>query len=127
MDDIITLDLLGTNPEHNLSEMIEDNDPDDQTESLYSAINHSCNYYDEHETHNIISKTSETKLSLFCLNTQGLRAHWDGFSSLINNVNSESYCKSFDVIGITELFSMSPNECDLDGYHQIAYKTRNDV
>ena len=32
----------------------------------------------------------------------------------------------FDVIGVTELFSMSTGECTLSGYHPLEYKTRTD-
>ena len=37
----------------------------------------------------------------------------------------ETHC--FDVIGVTELYSMSHGECMLDGYHPLEFTTRNDT
>jgi len=33
---------------------------------------------------------------------------------------------SFDVIGVTELFGMSPGECSLPGYYPLEFTTRKD-
>ncbi len=62
----------------------------------------------------------------FCFNSQGLCAHWDAFNGLIDTMHGNSSTSSFDVIGITELYGMNPNECRLNGYHPLEYKTRTD-
>ena len=58
------------------------------------------------------------------MNCQGLRAHWDSFYNLLQEMGSDT-C-SFDVIGITEIFSMNKGECSLSGYHPLEYTTRNE-
>ena len=42
-------------------------------------------------------------------------------------MNGDTQSGSFDIIGVTELFSMGSNQCELNGYHPIIYKTRNDT
>ena len=61
--------------------------------------------------------------SLFCLNCQGLIAHWDAFYNLLHEMGNDAH--SFDVIGITELFSMNKGQCSLPGYHPLEFAVRN--
>ena len=69
------------------------------------------------QAHKILYESKDDNLSLFSLN-------WDSFYNLIQEMGQDS-C-AFDVIGVTELFSMSTGECTLSGYHPLEYKTRTD-
>ena len=70
---------------------------------------------------NHLLSDQNSALSMFCLNTQGLRAHWDSFKDLINTMHGSSIDEAFDIIG------MSNGECNLDGYHPMVFKTRDDT
>lgn len=127
MDDRITLDRINTHSEFNLTELYKnDNNEDDIDDSPYSIIKNTCNYFEPTDLRNLLSEI-DNSLSMFCLNCQGLRAHWDAFCDLINNMNGSNLSSSFDVIGVTELYGMSPGEFSLNGYYPIEFKTRNDT
>ena len=78
-------------------------------------IDNSCDYYQNIQDRNA--------LSLFCLNCQGLKAHWESFCNLVSDIHGELYEHYFDIIGNTELYSMSRGEYSLDGYHALEFKT----
>ena len=68
-------------------------------------------------------RSSQGEISLFCLDCQGLRAHWDSFCSLIYEMGSNT--DGFDVIEVTEPFSMAEGQCLVTGYHPLEFATRN--
>ncbi len=120
MFDNINLDHISTNSEYNLQTLCETDLADDEVaDSPYTMINNTCTYYDPKSVKDIISDG----LTLLCLNAQGLRAHWDSFSNLLYEMNDETHY--FDVIGITELYSMGTGECTLPGYHPLEFIVRN--
>ncbi len=126
MEDRITLDQLSTQTDYNLCELYNNEfTEDDIIDSPYLSIDNTCDYYEPHNVEKLLNQNRS--VSLFCLNTQGLRAHWDVFNELIDIMNGDSSNGSFDVIGITELYSMERNECNLNSYHPIEFKTRNDT
>ena len=49
-------------------------------------------------------QNERNNFSMFCLNCQRLRAHWDAFCGLIHDMGSG--IEVLDVIGVTEIFSM---------------------
>ena len=63
---------------------------------------------------------------MFSLNCQGPKAHWDTFNELLKTMSNDN-TSSFDIIGITELYSTTDGDCTLNGYHPITYKIRNDT
>ena len=42
-------------------------------------------------------------------------------------MHGELYEHSFDIIDITELYSVSPGAYSLDGYHALEFKTRDET
>ncbi len=125
MEGRISLDHINTQPQYNLVNLCTtETDDDTITEtSPYDMITNTCEYYCIDDVRNKLMK-DENSISIFSLNCQGLRSHWDEFSSLVSCNNSSSL---FDIIGITELYGMSDGECALEGYHPLVYKTRNDT
>ena len=86
-----------------------------------------CNYYAPSDFTDIIEgdPTSTTNTSFFSLNCRSLPAHWDSINQLLCEISSEKF--SFDVIGLSEIFRISPNICyNLEGYHNFEYKIRPD-
>ncbi len=127
MEDSITLDHINTQTNYDLSELYNNEfSNDDVIGSPYNIIDNTCEYYEPNNVKELLAHENNS-LSMFCLNTQGLRAHWDSFTNLIDSMNSDTSTNSFDIIGITELYSMSQNECSLNGYHPIEFRTRNDT
>ena len=102
-------------------EDLEQQEEGDQ--SQFKLLDNSCSYYEPNEVTDILSDTNND-LSICCLNAQGLKAHWDSFCNLLNEMGTSSY--GFDIIGITELFNMTSGECSLPGYHPIEYIMRDD-
>ena len=98
-------------------------DDQDLDNDILDAINCS-NYYDPVEFHNNQnSRLNNSKISMFNINCQSLKANWDGFHSLISTLHSPHF--KFDIIGITELFKIPENmEYKLDGYHKLQFKSR---
>lgn len=121
MEANITLDHIATHDDLDLQKLCRGNLVDQWDDSPYSLVNNTCSYYEPTAVQNVLS----TGLSMFCMNIQGLRAHWDAFQNLLFNLCGES--QSFDIIGITELFSMTKGECALPGYHPLHFITRNDT
>ena len=119
MDDI-DLDHINADPEYNLQSLCENDNPDGDT-SPYELSNTSCKYY---EPCNVKSALSGNDLSMFGLNCQGLRAHWDSFYNLICDMSGNSH--HFDIIAITELYGMTKGDCIIPGYHPLEFKVRND-
>ncbi len=95
-------------------------------DSPFTMISNTCDYYQPSDVKNMLTQ-DRNSLSLFCLNCQGLKAHWDSFCNLVSDMHGELYKNVFDLIGITELYSMSRGEYSLDGYHALEFKTRNDT
>ena len=127
MGDRITLDQINTHADYDLCELYDnDNIEDEITSSPFSINENTCNYFEPDKLNKLLLN-GKNNLSMFCLNCQGLRAHWDGFSDLINKMNSDDNIGSFDIIGITELYSMSSGECSINGYHPLIFKTRTDL
>ncbi len=127
MGDDITLDHISTHLSCSLSELYNKEVSDNYIVcSPYTTINNTCDYYEPKNVSDLL-KLQNNSLSMFCLNTQGLRAHWDAFTDLIDKMNNNTSANSFDIIGITELYSMTQNDCSLNGYHPIEYRIRNDT
>ena len=83
-----------------------------------------CQYYQPADVASLLAKDSNS-LSVFCLNCQGLKSHWDNFLYLLQEMSGGS--SSFDIIGVTELYSMSEGECGLNGYHPMECQTRTNT
>ena len=125
MEDRITLDQISTQSIYDLSQLCE-NDPSEYevNDSPYELINNRCKYYQPLEVKDLLEH-EHNSMSVFCLNCQGLKAHWDAFQNLLHETSGCS--GSFDILGITELYSMSEGDCSLNGYHPIEFKTRKDT
>ena len=95
---------------------------DEPSDSPFDSCQNTCLYYEPAKVAELFADTF-VDLSIFALNCQGLRSHWDSCYNLLQEIGNEMY--AFDVIGVTELFSMSPGECHLDGYHALEFTTRN--
>ena len=125
MEDEITLDHISTQSTYDLVKLFNDSELDeDFSESPMDIIDNTCNYYDPSGVKELLNQ-EKNYVSLFCLNCQGLRAHWDSFHNLVWETCGDG--NAFDIIGITELYSMNISECALNGYHSLEYKTRNDT
>ncbi len=124
MEDRILLDQICTQSKYDLKKLYE-NDPEDDEidDSPYSVIDNSCSYYEPSDINKLLSEYRNS-ISIFCLNCQGLKAHWDQFTQLMHETNGIN--GSFDIIGITELYSMEENDCHLPGYHPIQFNIRNE-
>ena len=57
---------------------------------------------------------NEKTLINFCLNCQGLKAHWDAFCNFTDEMNNKNCTGSFDVIDIAELFHISKGEYNFE-------------
>ncbi len=122
----ITLDQISTQNAYNLTDLYNNEfTENDDIDSPYTYVTNMCNYYEPAKLKDLTKENSS--LSLFCLNTQGLRAHWDAFNNLVENMNGEICTSSIDVIGITELYSTGENECSLNGYQPLECNIRNDL
>ena len=98
-------DQLGTLPKFNLLSLCEKNRNDDDEndeidDSPFTVINNSCDYYQSSDAKNMLIQ-DRNALSLFCLNCQGMKAHWESFCNLLGDMHGELYENSFDIIGIT--------------------------
>jgi predicted nucleotidyltransferase len=123
MEDSISLDHVSTHAEYDLKLLYENDLSDDEHfESPFDMTNNECLYYEAETVGNVLA-SSQGEFSLFCLNCQGLRAHWDSFCTLLYDMGSN--IGGFDVIGVTELFSMAEGQCLLTGYHPLVFATRN--
>ena len=125
MEGKITIDQIGTQSMYDLVKMCDNNDSDeDLSDSPFATLDNSCDYYDPSGVKDILTK-EPNNISLFCLNCQGLRSHWDSFHNLIWKTCGDS--NAFDIIVITELFSMNKDECALNGYYPLEFRTRDDT
>ncbi len=127
MEDNAHLEHLGRDDNHDLRVLFENSNYDpieeEQIESPFELCKNTCMYYDPTQVRKLLIDMS-SNLSMFCLNCQGLKPHWDSFYNLLQEMGNET-C-TFDVIGITEIFSVSKNECNLPGYHPLEFTTRHD-
>jgi len=125
MEDNLTLDHIDTQPKYNLHSLCHDDEAFDvNIESPFDLSQNTCLYYEATDIPELFS-TATNSFSMFCLNCQGLRAHWDPFYNLVQEMGRNEF--SFDVIGITELFGMNLGECSLTGYYPLEFATRNDT
>ena len=109
--------------EYDLKILCEGDDfADDPSCSPYDLSTNTCQYYEPSTMKDILCDAND-KFSLFCLNCQGLIAHWDAFYNLLHEMGNDAH--SFDVIGITEIFSMNKGQCSLPGYHPLEFAVRN--
>lgn len=129
MADSISLDQLCTQATFDLVKLQEHIDPNNLADgnnlvddSPFTLMNNECTYYEPSEVKTLIPNDNKS-LNLFCLNCQGLRSHWDLFCNLLVDTCGDKH--HFDVIGITELYSMADGECQLSGYHELEYKVRS--
>ena len=120
-----SLDHVDNSPDFNLDTLFlgDSEHQEEGDQSQFKLIDTSCSYYEPNEVTDILSDTNND-LSIFYLNAQGLKAHWDSICNLLNEMGTSSY--AFDKIGITELFNMTSGEYSLPGYHAIEYIKRND-
>ena len=120
----ITFEHISTQNRFDLENMFQ-NDPlsEEASDSPFDSCNSTCLYYEPHAVNEAFSQTNDD-FSVFCLNCQGLRAHWDSFYNLIQEMGGGN--QTFDIIGVTELFGMTNGECSLPGYHPLEFTVRND-
>ena len=124
-DNIISLDRINTLRQYDLQKLCDDGHTiDEPNDCPFNLINNTCLYYEPIQIRDIM-QNERNNFSMFCLNCQGLRAHWDAFCGLIHDMGSG--IEVLDVIGVTEIFSMENDACSLPGYHPIEFKTRNDT
>ena len=97
-------------------------DDEEPNDSSFVQSN-GCQYYEPIEIPKMLDHKNKL-LSMFCLNTQGLKSHWDAFRNLIYDMGAGIHL--FDIIGITELFHVSNGDCPLEGYHPLEFKIRKD-
>ena len=110
---------------YDLSQLCDTSEPGDEfNDSPFEILSNKCDYYEPCEINKILTN-DHNNMSIFCMNCQGLRAHWDSFRNLVWEMCADN--NALDIIGITELFSMNMGECALDGYHPLEFKTRNDT
>ena len=69
MEDELTLDRIDTQSEFNLVDICSDDK--ENSDSPYTTISNSCNYYEPVEVQGL---TNSNSLSLFSLNCQGLKS-----------------------------------------------------
>jgi exonuclease III len=124
MADRVTLDQISTQSKYDLNKLCDNDTEDDIIASPLTLNQYSCNYYLPSDVKSLLTQENNS-MAVFCLNCQGLKAHWDAFCNLLQESNGNS--RSFDVIGITELYSMADGECNLNGYHPITFKTRKNT
>ena len=88
----------------------------------YNATN--CDYTSQEQFIDSYVKQNQKHLSAFTLNCRSLSAHWDEYKDLLSDLSSPSF--SFDLLGITELFNLPPDQSyDLHGYQKLKCKNRN--
>ena len=123
MEDDLTFEHIDTQQKYDLQQLFQ-NDPrsDELSDSPFELCNNTCLYYEPCGVNEAFSRPNDD-LSIFCLNCQGIRAHWDSFYNLVQEMGKDS--RSFDVIGVTEIFGMSQGECALPGYHPLEFSVRN--
>ena len=121
MEDDINLEHITTQQIYDLQFLCNNNI--DSFNTPFEMCHNTCNYYEPKAVKNMLD--GEISFSLFCLNCQGLQAHWDSFCNLIHDL-CDGKC-TIDMIGITELFYMSKGKCPLNGYLPLVFKTRNDT
>ena len=63
----------------------------DSSCSPYDNSNNKCRYY-EPNTMKDAYFDERDQFSLFCINSQGLRAHWDSFYNLLFDMCDETHC-----------------------------------
>lgn len=110
---------------HQLDTLI--NFDDSEQNNCLSLSNPPCNYYSPGDTlalaESLLSDHDKSKYSVFSLNCRGLKAHIDDLKTLISHISSPKF--QFDVIGLTEIFSISDNlNTDLQGYGNFIFKNR---
>ena len=116
---------IGALSQYDLEQLYDlENSDDEPADSPFYNCANTCLYYEPDKISELLSETP-SNFSIFCLNCQGLHAHWDSFYNLLREMTNDMY--NFDVIGVTELFSMSSGECHIDGYHELEFKTRNNL
>ncbi len=105
------LEPLGGDVNIDLKNLLENNIDEEHEVSPFDICKNSCKYYDPSNVKVNFSDLDE--LSMFCINTQGLRAHWDAFYNLLQEIGNEA--SNFDIVAITEIFGMTKNEYSLPG------------
>lgn len=97
-------------------------DLDNDDHSNFQQIHSRCEYFlpEQYKNKYMTSKS----ISIFHQNCRSLSANWQSFYHLISDLTSET--NSFDIIGISEIFStIKKNKLNLDGYHEVVYKVRD--
>jgi hypothetical protein len=76
MADRITLDQISLQSNYDLTKL-HDNDPfdDEINDSPFDINYNTCDYYESTDVGSLLAQENNS-ISLFCLNSQGLRAHW---------------------------------------------------
>jgi len=124
MGDSVTFDHINTQEKYDLKLLCEsDESVDDPSYSPYELSNNTCRYYEPDMMKDVFLGVQDA-FSLFCMNCQGLRSHWDSFYNLLQEMGNDAHC--FDVIGITEIFGMNKGQCSLPGYHPLEFVVLND-
>ena len=81
----VTMDQINMQDEFNLKNLYEGETDDDELDSPYALVENVCNYHEPTEIGQMLSDNHDA-LSIFCLNSQGLRAHWDTFCNLLHDM-----------------------------------------
>ena len=104
VEDKITLDQLSTHSDYDLCELYNEELADNEVnDSPFLSMNNSLEYYEPRNIKTLLANNKNFH-SLFCLNTQGLRSHWDNFRTLVDDMNGDTQSGSFDNIIIQYWF-----------------------
>ncbi len=122
--DSVSLDQLNMHSNYDLTKLYnEDFEDDEINDSPYFMVNNECDYYQPDEVRSLLVQ-EQVSLSIISINCQGLKAHWNAFCNLTEEMNGENCTDSFDIIGIAELYNMSKGEYSLNKYHALEFKTQ---
>lgn len=91
-------------------------------EPIYAG--HTCPYMSPQTFITTPNIHSQSCIASFTINCRSLNANYDELKDLVGQMTTENF--SFDIIGLTEVFTInSMLKYELDGYHDLQYKTRN--
>jgi len=122
------IDQIRTNSNLDLENVLNDLDTNDQNSTTNKLLN-KCMYYTPDSIKNMNTYNNKSdihtseKFSLFSLNCQSLKAHWDAFKNLLCQFGNSGL--NPDIIGITEVFKTPPNiNLHIEGYKPLITNTR---
>ena len=115
----LNFNQIQTDEKYSLLEQLE-KDIDSPTDLIKDST-----YYDAYELHDQLNTIDNINMTMFSINCQSLKAHWESFQHLLYNIQGNS--NSLDIIGLTEVFTLPDDtKYELDGYHNFEYEVRKD-